>query len=262
MLKKVIKIFLGRKGLQPFFEWLHKAALKGMNIGLGSDFSTSGEEWVLGYIKSKMEKKSEIIIFDVGANIGEYTKQIKNIFDNLTFKIYSFEPSKTTYDKLKQNIGEQQNIYIYNLGFNDKDTTTTLYSNKSSSGIASIYQRNLQHLDTKLDQMDTIELTTVDNFSAKYLISHINFLKIDVEGNELKVLQGAKDMINAGNIDFIQFEFGGTAIDAHIYFQDFFYLLKDKYNIYRILRNGLRPIYQYSELQENFITTNFFAERK
>jgi FkbM family methyltransferase len=262
MLKKIIKFFLGRKGLQPIFEWLQKAALKGMNIGLGSDFSTSGEKWVLGYIKSKIEKKSELIIFDIGANIGEYTKQLKNIFDNLPLKIYSFEPSKTTYEKLTQNIGEQKNIYIYNIGFNDKDTIATLYSNKNSSGIASIYQRNLQHLDTKLDQMNTIELTTVDNFCTKYSIPHIDFLKIDVEGNELKVLTGAKTMITNGNIDFIQFEFGGTAIDAHIYFQDFFYLLKDKYHISRILHNGLRQINTYSELHEIFMTTNFFAEKK
>jgi len=262
MLKNFIKIFLGRKSLQPIFEWLLKVALKGMNIGLGSDFCKSGEKWVLTHIKSKLEKKSEIIIFDVGANIGEYTKQIKNIFEGFPIKIYSFEPSKPTYIKLKHNIGEQKNSFIYNIGFNDKDTVTNLYSNKNSSGIASIYQRNLQHLNTKLDQIDTIELTTVDNFCAKHSLSHIDFLKIDVEGNELKVLQGAKKMIANGNINYIQFEFGGTAIDAHIYFQDFFYLLKDKYNIYRILKNGLRPINQYSELQENFITTNFFAEKK
>lgn len=262
MLKSFIKIFLGRKSLQTIFECLHKGALKGMNIGLGSDFSKSGEKWVLTHVKSKLEKKSEIIIFDVGANIGEYTKQIKNIFGNLPIRIYSFEPSKSTYTKLKQNIGEQKNIFIYNIGFNDEDIVTNLYSNESSSGIASIYQRNLQHLETKLDQVDTIELTTVDNFCAKHSIPFIDFLKIDVEGNELKVLQGAKKMIENGNINYIQFEFGGTAIDAHIYFQDFFYLLKDKYNIYRILRNGLRPIYKYSELQENFITTNFFAEKK
>ena len=113
-----------------------------------------------------------------------------------------------------------------------------------------------------MDQTDTITLTTIDTFCQENNIEHIDFLKIDVEGNELKVLQGAKTMINNGNIDYIQFEFGGTAIDAHIYFQDFYYLLKDKYRIYRILNNGLRHIDKYSELNEIFVTTNFFAEKK
>jgi hypothetical protein len=85
---------------------------------------------------------------------------------------------------------------------------------------------------------------------------------MDVEGNELKVLNGSKGMLNEGKIDFIQFEFGGCNIDSRTYFQDFFYLLKERYRIYRIIGDGLYEIRQYREQFEIFTTTNFFAERK
>jgi Methyltransferase FkbM domain len=78
---------------------------------------------------------------------------------------------------------------------------------------------------------------------------------VDVEGNELNVLKGASEMIRKGNIDFIQFEFGGTDIDSRTFFQDFYYLLKDNYKIYRIYRNGLDPIRQYNQTQEIFLAS-------
>jgi len=69
-------------------------------------------------------------------------------------------------------------------------------------------------------------------------------------------------MLHSGSIDFIQFEFGGCNIDSRTYFQDFYYLLKDNYKIYRIVKDGIYPINQYREMYEAFITTNYLAEKK
>lgn len=68
-------------------------------------------------------------------------------------------------------------------------------------------------------------------------------------------------MIDSGNIDFIQFEFGGCNIDSRTYFQDFYYFLKDNYDIYRIVKNGLRKIDRYSETCEVFLNSNYIAEK-
>jgi hypothetical protein len=86
-------------------------------------------------------------------------------------------------------------------------------------------------------------------------------LKLDIEGHELNAIKGAKQMIADKKVDFIQFEFGGCNIDSRTYFQDFYYLLKDKYRIYRILRDGIFEIEQYKETSEIFITVNYLAER-
>jgi hypothetical protein len=78
----------------------------------------------------------------------------------------------------------------------------------------------------------------------------------------LKVLEGAQEKIKSNRIDYIQFEFGGCNIDSRTYFQDFWYLLKDKYKFYRILKDGLFELSAYKEIYECFITTNFLLERK
>jgi hypothetical protein len=105
-------------------------------------------------------------------------------------------------------------------------------------------------------------LTTIDNYCLNNDIEKIYFLKLDVEGHELKVLQGASKMIFDKKIDFIQFEFGGCNIDSKTYFRDFYYLLKDDFNIYRIVENGLFAIKAYKEEYEIFRTINYLAERK
>jgi hypothetical protein len=87
-------------------------------------------------------------------------------------------------------------------------------------------------------------------------------LKLDIEGHELKALNGATQMINSKKIDVIQFEFGGCNIDSRTYFQYFFYLLKDNYYIYRILKDGLFEMPTYKKTYEIFITINYLAVKK
>jgi hypothetical protein len=153
-------------------------------------------------------------------------------------------------------------VKLFNLGFSDKKESVTLYSNKKGSGLASIYNRRLNHFNIDLKYKELIHLESLDNFCKNKEIDHINFLKLDIEGHEYKVLKGAKDLISKNSIDFIQFEFGGANIDSRTYFQDFYYLLVPYYNIHRILKDGLMTIDKYKETHENFITTNFLAISK
>ncbi len=54
-----------------------------------------------------------------------------------------------------------------------------------------------------------------DEYIEKNKIKHISFIKIDVEGHELKVLEGLGNYLNADFIDYIQFEYGGANLDSH-----------------------------------------------
>lgn len=259
--KSIASLIAGKKSLQWLFEKIHLGSLFGLNIGAGSNTSSSGEEFAIRYIKSKHQKNEKSVIFDVGANIGNYTILLNKVFNN-NCTIYSFEPSKETFKSFQKNTENTNNINEYNFGFSDTESVLTLYSNKTQSGLSSIYNRDLKHVNLELNSSEEIELKTIDNFCNTNNIKHINFLKIDVEGHELKVLEGAKKMLNTSSIDYIQFEFGGCNIDSRTYFRDFFYLLNEKYRVYRIVRNGLFEIKKYKETYEVFITTNFLAERR
>jgi hypothetical protein len=90
-------------------------------------------------------------------------------------------------------------------------------------------------------------------------------LKIDTEGHELDVLNGALNMIKNKKTQIVTFEFGGCNIDSRTYFQDFYYFFKDNdmKNMFRITPSGyLAPIIKYKEIYEQFRTTNFLVVLK
>ncbi len=246
-----------------FWDNVLKLSLSKLNYGNGQDLTESGELNALIQIRNThFNHQEKLILFDIGANIGNYSLKLTEILHNQPNEIYAFEPSEITFHQLHNNVKNHTNIICKNFGFNDTESVSTLYTNQSGSGIASIYQRNLEHFGLSLNKSESIVLKTIDNFCDEEKIEKIDLLKLDIEGHELKALHGASNMIAKGKINIIQFEFGGCNIDSRTFFQDFYYLLQPQYNIYRILKNNLLLIENYNESLEIFLTTNYLAIKK
>ncbi len=260
LIKKFIAPKVGKLKYQVLFESLYQLSLKGMNFG-GCGTDDSGERQAIQNMKNRLASQGKLTVFDVGANIGNYTLLFHEVLGDRA-EIHAFEPSKKTYQSLSRNVGGIAGVLLYNHGFGNENAMLTLYSDHDDSGIASVYNRNLQHLNLQLSNTEEIEIKTVDSFCASNDIKHLHYLKIDVEGHELKVLEGAAQMLAADAIDYIQFEFGGTQIDSRTFFRDFFYLLKEKYVIHRIVKDGIVAINEYSEALEVFSLVNYLAIRK
>ncbi len=258
--KNILSFFLGRKLSYKFFAFLHLLSLKGMNFGGGAMPAFSGEAFVIKYV---LKKQPDIqIVFDVGANKGEYSELWLNERNgNKSFKILIFEPAKALAKDL-MNKFKNFPVLVFNVAFGEKTGESVLFSDSPGSGLASLLNRDLGHLRASLHFTETVMVTTLDSFCEKNQIEKIDFLKLDVEGYEFSVLKGAAAMLKNKKIRFIQFEFGGTDIDARVFFKDFFRLLSPDYSLFLILKDGLSPISQYSETQEIFITSNYLAELK
>jgi FkbM family methyltransferase len=260
MKRKIIDFIAGRVGLQKYFEIFFTAGLYGMNYGNGGDFEKSGELSAAKYIRSKYNHQEPLTIFDVGANRGFYSIKLAETLNSRSFTIHSFEPSARTYEALLENLASRPNIIPNNFGFGERKETLKLYTNNPLSGLASVYERKLDYIGIDMSAFEEISMRTIDDYCNEKNIDHIHFLKLDIEGHELKCLSGAENMLQQKKIDFIQFEFGGCNIDSRTYFQDFWYLLKDNYNFYRIVKNGLVPIKKYNERLEIFKNINYLVE--
>lgn len=250
--------------MQKFFKYLHFFSLRGMNFGGGSDYKSSGEFYVLNYVAGKVFAGGQkAVIIDGGANSGGYALAAEKIFGSLTsgFIIYSFEPSRKTFEKLLVNT-KGKNIKPINMALGETEAIAVLYSNTETSELASLYPRQLEHIGSTMGIKQDIKVTALDSFCEREKITKIDFLKLDLEGHELSAFLGAKSLMENGAIRFIQFEFGGANIDSRTFFRDFYNLLNPRYKIYRIIKNGLEPVLKYSEWEEIFVTSNFFAELK
>lgn len=252
----LIKAFFGKKKYYKFWQKMYKASLRGMNVGNGGGFEESGEKFAIQYIKDNIIKNVNPVMFDVGANVGGYTKEFLQYFPGA--QIHCFEPASVTFNTLSQNVSGT-NVILNSFGMSDACSESVLYSEGDNSGLASLYNRQC----FEYSNSETIQLNTLDCYCAANNISHIDFLKMDIEGNELNALRGAKNMLQSKSIDIIQIEFGGCNIDSRTYFRDFWNILHENYMVYRVLLDGLYEIKEYSEILELFTCTNYlFVSKK
>jgi hypothetical protein len=128
--------------------------------------------------------------------------------------------------------------------------------------VASLHQIHQPHEEFKEEYTEKVSIDTIDFFCVKNEIKRIDYLKLDIEGHEYKALLGAKRMLAEKRITFIQFEFGECNIDSRTFFRDFYNLLNDNYNFYRIVSNGITRINEYTTDLETFATINYLAEMK
>lgn len=131
------------------------------------------------------------VIFDIGANIGWYSLNIRNKIKN-SF-IYAFEPIRSNYDLIKKNIrlNNLNNIKVYNLGLSNKNDKIIFYYNPSKTGNTSI--KNLS--DSRNVIKIACNVKKMDDFVKKNNIKKIDFIKCDVEGAELLVFKGGKESL-------------------------------------------------------------------
>jgi FkbM family methyltransferase len=209
---------------------------------------------------AKMRIIGEIIVLDIGANVGDWSASIqKHLPDS---KIIAFEPSKEAFEKLTHRFKNSNRFSCFNLAIGKDNTETFLYADSSASVLGSLTKRRLKHYGISFEHRESVKVTTLDTWIENYSPRVVpNVIKMDVEGHELDVLIGASSVLK--RVQVIQFEFGGSNIDTKTYFQDFWYFFESNgFQLNRMTPRGLKVVSQYSEDLETFKLTNYVAVRK
>lgn len=141
------------------------------------------------------------VVFDVGSNKGFWADLVvKNVS-----QLHLFEPNEMllTYTKVKYD--DRTNVYYNAKGcFSQTGRAKFFYFTNWNNGLSSIFYNERwvnEGLPMKFGECDVIAL---DDYWNK----EIDFIKIDVEGAEIYVLEGAKRLLSEHKIKFIQFEYG------------------------------------------------------
>lgn len=258
-----------RAHLQPIWSRLHTLSVFGMNYGGGGLIETSGERWVLSnVVREAVGGVAAPLVFDVGANVGDYSLMVTREIPSAT--VYAFEPSRPVYEQLARTVAEAsagERVKTFDFGFSDSEKAVELYSytveGEEVSLISSIDRRlPTQAVQVEVSASEQVRVETFDGFCKREGVARVDFLKLDVEGHELAVLRGARRMLEAGAVSMIQFEFGPANIYSRTYFYDFWSLLSNDYDLFRVVPDGIAPIRFYGEHLEVFLTTNYLAVRR
>ena len=236
--------------------------LKLAGVGQGGIVAKSGELDAMATALARSGNSGgTAVFFDVGANIGEWSLAVVERWPDA--ELHLFEPSVDHMSKLAAAMKGHAHTVLNDCALGTESGTATLYKDASITGLASMTRRDLGHLGIAMEITETIRVDTIDAYCKARQIKHIDYLKIDVEGHELDVLNGAKSMLGNQAIRAIQFEFGGCNIDTRTYFRDFYGLLTGHgFELFVIAPGGrLNPVGPYREFLEQFSTTNYVAIR-
>ncbi len=132
--------------------------------------------------KISILKKNNPLIIDIGSNVGQFLFAVKE--HKPEAKVVCFEPDPTIYSILKQNSKNYKNVETINCALGEKSGNLSFYRNLDFSEWSSF----LEGVNGDNYETITVEVKKPDNILDKY--SHIDLIKIDVEGMELSVLKG------------------------------------------------------------------------
>ena len=144
---------------------------------------------------------------DIGANVGNHAVFLSSACE----RVYSFEPNDTPGDVYRAALAtKESNITLFDVGLSDSNETMAFYENSANLGGSSFVR---EHLPDTSCIKKMLEVKNADDFIEENDIGAIDFIKIDVEGFEAKVLSGLSRTI-AKHSPIIDFEFNPITREA------------------------------------------------
>jgi FkbM family methyltransferase len=177
-------------------ETLKCSPLHGLDIRLRRSQRIERLMWAGAYERRLVARLKKIIkpsmtVFDVGANIG-YIAAIAAGLVGQAGCVHAFDPNPDCYARLKLNLSPLPQAYAHQSAISDYVGTLPLYlsENSEEQGWGSL----LKDATTVRETMD-VAVTTIDDFVAECGIGRVDLIKIDIEGNEMHALRGARKLI-------------------------------------------------------------------
>jgi FkbM family methyltransferase len=140
------------------------------------------------------------VVLDVGASIGSMTDYFLNIFPQSV--VHCFEPYDPSFKTLISKYGNNNKVVANQLGLSNEHGELKMYlqSDSGYNSLSDLVNKPSQGMDGKYQ---TVTVTTIGDYCVEKGIDHIDFIKIDTEGLDLKVLQGCEAMLKAGKVKYI-----------------------------------------------------------
>jgi FkbM family methyltransferase len=155
------------------------------------------------------DKMQPVTIFDVGANFGQTVIHYKALFpDSL---IYAFEPHPEAYSRLINTTNKLKDVQTFELALGNYNGTADFYMNTYSE--TSSLLKNAQSGKEIWGEgamtpagSKQVNISTLDSFMKTHSVPVIDILKLDTQGTEYQIIEGASHILSLEKIRLIYTE--------------------------------------------------------
>lgn len=205
------------------------------------------------------------VVIDAGACVGAWSRAWLGVFAARTERLYLFEPQREARIHLDGadlfSAAERGRMEIVPKALARHTGLRDFYADEPGSSLASLYSTCGSGWGFMPNTVSSVEAIALDDFARLRGLSRIDVMKLDVEGAEYEILQGATSLLEAQKIGVVLFEFGAPHVHSRTFFRDIWQLLLAAgYRIARISAgNCLEYLPEYSYDLERFDLVQMFV---
>lgn len=182
-----------------------------MSIEMVPEGSTACESW--SGLRREQQEVSFILrvlepgmtFFDVGANAGLFTvSAAKKIGEN---RVFAFEPCSSTCGILRRNLrlNAVARVYVAQIALGDAIGEAMLQVNaRGKDGLNTLGEAS--HPNSEIVAHESVAITTLDSFMKEQGVTSVDAIKADIEGAELLLFRGARDLLQRADAPLILYE--------------------------------------------------------
>jgi FkbM family methyltransferase len=187
----------------------------------------NGEYWLLSLLPEAP------LVLDVGLNVGAFTREA--LRQRPRAHVVGFEPARSMQQECATSLGGEPRLELLPLAVSNERAVLEFHD--SADGSSTLLAGRQMAAETYW-----VEAITLDGFAEERGYSRIHLVKIDVEGYDLHVLEGAQRLLTGQAIDIFSFEYNEPWITSRRFLKEAWDYMADKpYVLFRLFNGFLAP---------------------
>jgi len=256
-LRDNLRLLFHRVLFHPMMRPIHGLALRAVRriqahlLNCSTSARANGEEWLIGQLPDEGR------FLDVGFNRGSWTQLVLERGSEIF--VDAFDPCRESVDCARQMDFSDRHFAFHNIALSNEIGTATFFDYGNMNESNSLVPRSADLGSNAEAEEYEVEVTTLDQWRDTMGNPFIDVLKVDAEGFDLHVLEGARESLDAQQIDLIVFEYAsGWFASKRSLYEATRYLADRGYVLYRLFPFFLAP-YEYRIQHEGQLTGYFVA---
>lgn len=224
---------------------------------LPNEPSRNGEYWLLKRVLERAPGEAQHVILDVGANRGDWSNEAIRISrPESNIRVHAFEPSAPTRELLTKRLSGVREVTIHSCALSNVEGDSIFYSDGAGAGTNSLHE-------VSGPNKETVHLKRLDSWLAAEGIDALTMIKIDTEGFDFLVLEGAERTLTLGACEIVQFEYNWRWLLNRASLRDVFRLISGKpYQLGKLIGESIEFYDEWHFELDRYFENNYVLIRK